>query len=85
MQPLVVPLTKVDSVGAAKKLVCEAWGLDSSKVRLWDYYNRARYALLHDETKSLNDAKIYMDQDMLIEVQLADGSWALAGTTEDLN
>jgi hypothetical protein len=83
MQPLVVPLTKVDSVGAAKKLVCEALGLDASKVRLWDYYKLGRYALLHDETRSLEDAKIYMHQDMLIEVQRADGSWALAEHTED--
>ena len=73
--PLVLPLSKHEPVGKAKALICEAWGLDASKVRLWDYYNLHKYAMLSSESKSLDDAKVYANQDILAEVQGADGLW----------
>ena len=73
--PLVLPLSKHDLVSAATALICEAWGLDAAKVRLWDYYNQSKYAMLTEQTKSLDDAKLYANQDILAEVQGADGTW----------
>ena len=54
--PLVLPLSKHDLVSAATALICEAWGLDATKVRLWDYYNQSKYAMLTEQSKSLDDA-----------------------------
>ena len=51
--PLVLPLSKHDLVSAATALICEAWGLDAAKVRLWDYWEEMRFALLDDDDEAV--------------------------------
>ncbi|KAJ9548810.1 hypothetical protein OSB04_021353 [Centaurea solstitialis] len=40
----------------------------SKKVSIWDYYSHRKHALMNDLDKSLDDANIQMDQDILVEV-----------------
>ena len=73
--PLILHLTPTDTVSAAVDAICEKWQLPKDKVRLWDYYSQNRFALLSDHEKTLDDSKLYAGQDLLIEHQLASGSW----------
>lgn len=68
--------SKMATVEAFKKRACEEMSLDADKVRIWDYFNKRKYANLEDSiTKSLDDCRIYDANDILLEEQGADGSW----------
>mmetsp|Transcript_40390 Transcript_40390/g.51993 ORF Transcript_40390/g.51993 Transcript_40390/m.51993 type:complete len:992 (+) Transcript_40390:113-3088(+) len=45
-----------------------------SDVRLWDYFNKSRYALLSNSS-TLDDANITEDQEMMVEFIQDDGTW----------
>ncbi|KAH7556826.1 hypothetical protein JRO89_XS11G0000300 [Xanthoceras sorbifolium] len=40
----------------------------SKKVCIWDYYGQRKHALMNDMDKTLDDANIQMDQDILVEI-----------------
>ncbi|GJN13067.1 hypothetical protein PR202_ga31400 [Eleusine coracana subsp. coracana] len=40
----------------------------SKKVCIWDYYNRTKHTLMDNLEKTLDDANIQMDQDILVEI-----------------
>jgi len=68
--------SQATTVGDFKKRACEELGLDHEKSRIWDYFNKRKYANLEENLeKTLNDCRIYEDNDILVEQQLADGSW----------
>ena len=73
--PLTLHLTPTDKLTAAVEAICSAWELDSSKVRLWDYYSQNRFSLLTDLQKTLDASKLYAGQDLLIECELETGGW----------
>ena len=69
-------MSKSASVQALLEKMVAYWALPGlDKVRLWDYYKKKRYTLLSDMSKSLQEAKLMHAQDVLVEVQQADGSW----------
>lgn len=59
-----------------KARLCKELGLESDKVRLWDYFNRRKYANLEENpNRSLEDCRIFDNNDILLEEKLADGTW----------
>merc|ERR1740124_1237014 len=83
--PLTLHLTATDKLITAVDAICSAWELDSSKVRLWDYYSQNRYSLMTDLQKTMDGSKLYAGQDLLIECQLADGGWTFDASTCQTN
>ncbi len=66
-----------------KTRICKTWGLDASKVRLWDYWEETRLTLLNNEEATLVQAHLSTRQDILVEVQGADGEWPHDDEGED--
>ncbi|XP_049935881.1 ubiquitin carboxyl-terminal hydrolase 10-like isoform X2 [Nymphaea colorata] len=62
--------------------VSEILKLDLRKIRLWDYFNKTKNALLSDVDRTLEDSNLQMDQDILVEVQ-TDGVWPSDGVKTD--
>lgn len=74
--PVAMMESKMTTVEAFKKRACQELGLDASKVRMWDYFNKRRYANLEESLqKSLDNCRIYDANDMFLEEQLPDGTW----------
>ena len=72
----VLHMSKSASVHALLEKMVAIWALPGlDKVRLWDYYKKKRYTLLSDTSKSLMETNLMPAQDVLVEVQQADGSW----------
>lgn len=77
-EPTTIMESKSSTVEAFKKRACEELGLQVENCRVWDYFNRRKYKNLEEEgrlQKTLDDNQIYEDNDILVEVKLADGSW----------
>lgn len=76
LQLLVVPkgdrstirISKKETIGQLHRRACEIFDLQSEQVCIWDYYGRRKHALMNDMDKTLDDANIQMDQDILVEV-----------------
>ncbi|MBA0718816.1 hypothetical protein Golax_006544 [Gossypium laxum] len=51
--------------------VCAVKGIEQDKVRIWDYFNKRKYAQLSVSNKTLEESNLQMDQDILLE--LVDG------------
>jgi hypothetical protein len=83
--PLTLHLTATDKLITAVDAICSAWELDSSKVRLWDYYSQNRYSLMTDLQKTMDGSKLYAGQDLLIECQLAGGDWTFDASSCQTN
>ena len=74
--PLTLQLAPGDKVGSAVDKIASAWELESSTVRLWDYYSQSRFGLLADLQKTLEASKVCAGQDLLVECQQQSGDWA---------
>ena len=81
--PLVVRISRGATVQQCLERICAAWELNATKCRLWDYYNLRRYNLLAKTDQRLSDAKIYAEQDVLLEVELSGGGWRHAEEATD--
>lgn len=64
----VIRISKKDIVGELHKKACEVFDLVPDEVCIWDYYGRKKHALMDNLEKTLDDANIQMDQDILVEV-----------------
>ncbi|XP_057483966.1 ubiquitin carboxyl-terminal hydrolase 5-like isoform X1 [Actinidia eriantha] len=63
-----IRISKKETVGELHRRACEIFYLNSEQVWIWDYYGRRKHALMNDMGKTLDDANIQMDQDILVEV-----------------
>ncbi|KAF7803975.1 ubiquitin carboxyl-terminal hydrolase 5 [Senna tora] len=63
-----IRISKKETIGQLHKKACEIFDLQSDQVCIWDYYGRRKHALMNDLDKTLDDANIQMDQDILVEV-----------------
>ncbi|PUZ44791.1 hypothetical protein GQ55_8G152100 [Panicum hallii var. hallii] len=63
-----IRISKKDTVGQLHKKACEAFDLIPDEVCIWDYYGRTKHTLMDNLEKTLDDANIQMDQDILVEV-----------------
>lgn len=57
-----------ETVLSLKERACAAFGLDPSKVEIWDYFNHGKYANLEkDSAKDLEAARILDEQPILLD------------------
>ncbi|CAL0323514.1 unnamed protein product [Lupinus luteus] len=64
----IIRISKKETVGHLHRKACEIFDLQLNQVSIWDYYGRRKHALMNDMDKTLDDANLQMDQDILIEV-----------------
>ncbi|KAG4395407.1 hypothetical protein GLYMA_20G217800v4 [Glycine max] len=72
----IVKLSRKATIGELHELVCKIKGVEQNKACIWDYFNLNKQSLLTvSDPKTLEDANLIMDQDILLEVSLdRDGS-----------
>lgn len=63
-----IRISKKETIGELHKRACEIFDLDPEQVCIWDYYGHRKHDLMHDMDKTLDDANIQMDQDILVEI-----------------
>ncbi|KAL6011280.1 ubiquitin-specific protease [Asimina triloba] len=63
-----VRISKKETVGELHRRACEVFDLILEQVCIWDYYGNQKHALMNNMAKTLEDANIQMDQDILVEV-----------------
>ncbi|XP_057721230.1 ubiquitin carboxyl-terminal hydrolase 5 isoform X2 [Arachis stenosperma] len=63
-----IRISKKETIGQLHRKACEIFDLPLDQVCIWDYYARRKNALMNDMDKTLDDANIQMDQDILVEV-----------------
>ncbi|GMH26056.1 hypothetical protein Nepgr_027899 [Nepenthes gracilis] len=64
----IIRISKKETIGELHRRACEIFYLSTDQVCIWDYYGRKKHALMNDMDKTLDDANIQMDQDILVEV-----------------
>ncbi|XP_072955220.1 ubiquitin carboxyl-terminal hydrolase 5 [Typha angustifolia] len=74
----VVRISKKETIGELHKKACEVFDLILDQVCIWDFYGQQKHALMDNMAKTLDDANIQMDQDILVEI-LTDGNGGLDG------
>ncbi|XP_021615796.1 ubiquitin carboxyl-terminal hydrolase 5 isoform X2 [Manihot esculenta] len=74
-----IRISKKETIGELHRRACEIFYLNSEQVCIWDYYGHRKHALMHDMDKTLDDANIQMDQDILVEV-LNNGNGGLSAS-----
>ncbi|KAK3031828.1 hypothetical protein RJ639_035965 [Escallonia herrerae] len=63
-----IRISKKETIGELHRKACEIFDLNSEQVCIWDYFSHRKHALMNDMDKTLDDANIQMDQDILVEV-----------------
>ncbi|KAG4180902.1 hypothetical protein ERO13_A10G193900v2 [Gossypium hirsutum] len=63
-----IRISKKETIGELHRGACEIFHLNLEQVCIWDYYGHRKHALMNDMDKTLDDANIQMDQDILVEV-----------------
>lgn len=63
-----IRISKKETIGELHRRACEIFYLNLDQVCIWDYYGQRKHALMNDMDKTLDDANIQMDQDILVEV-----------------
>lgn len=76
-RPTTIVESKTATIRLFKERACRELGLDSGKVRIWDYFNKKRS---HEELdkkldSTLEACNMFDDNDVLLEQQLEDGTW----------
>ncbi|KAK3446520.1 hypothetical protein EUGRSUZ_A02196 [Eucalyptus grandis] len=61
-------ISKKETVGDLHRRACEIFDLNSEQVCIWDYYGHRKHALMNDMNRTLDDANVQMDQDILVEI-----------------
>ncbi|WOL11391.1 ubiquitin carboxyl-terminal hydrolase 5-like [Canna indica] len=74
----IIRISKKETVSELHKKACEVFDLLLDQVCIWDYYGQQKHALMDSMDKTLDDANIQMDQDILVEV-LTDGNGTIDG------
>ncbi|KAJ6380749.1 hypothetical protein OIU77_029615 [Salix suchowensis] len=64
----IVRISKKETIGELHKRACELFDLNLEQVCIWDYYGQRKHALMNDMDRTLDDANLQMDQDILVEV-----------------
>ncbi|CAI0439894.1 unnamed protein product [Linum tenue] len=68
-----------ETIGELHRRSFEIFNLNAEQVCIWDYYGHQKHALMNDMDKTLDDANIQMDQDILVEVLSNVNGTALSG------
>ncbi|CAL9236397.1 unnamed protein product [Arabidopsis halleri] len=73
-----IRISKKETIRELHRRACEIFDLNSEHVRIWDYYGHQKYSLMNDLDKTLDDANLQMDQDILVEVLDINGTLSSA-------
>ncbi|KAJ4706718.1 putative Ubiquitin carboxyl-terminal hydrolase [Melia azedarach] len=72
-----IRISKKETIGELHRRACNIFDLNLDQVCIWDYYGHRKHALMNDLDKTLDDANIQMDQDILVEVlDNVNGGWS---------
>ncbi|GFP98729.1 ubiquitin carboxyl-terminal hydrolase 5 [Phtheirospermum japonicum] len=63
-----IRISKKETIGELHRRACDIFDLTPKQVSIWDYFSHQKHALMNDMEKTLDDANIQMDQDILVEV-----------------
>nr|GMC59631.1 ubiquitin carboxyl-terminal hydrolase 5 [Ipomoea batatas]GME14812.1 ubiquitin carboxyl-terminal hydrolase 5 [Ipomoea batatas] len=63
-----IRISKKETIGELHKKASKIFNLNPEQVCIWDYFSHQKHALMNDMEKTLDDANIQMDQDILVEV-----------------
>ncbi|KAL3649237.1 ubiquitin-specific protease [Castilleja foliolosa] len=63
-----IRISKKETIGELHRRACDMFDLTPKQVSIWDYFSHQKHALMNDMEKTLDDANIQMDQDILVEV-----------------
>ncbi|KAL5809819.1 hypothetical protein ACOSQ4_026387 [Xanthoceras sorbifolium] len=63
-----IRISKKETIGELHRKACDIFDLNLEQVCIWDYYGQRKHALMNDMDKTLDDANIQMDQDILVEI-----------------
>ncbi|XP_057545260.1 ubiquitin carboxyl-terminal hydrolase 5 [Amaranthus tricolor] len=63
-----IRISKKETISELRRRVCEIFDLESEQIRMYDFYGQKKHALPMDLDKTLDDANIQMDQEILVEV-----------------
>ncbi|KAJ8759951.1 hypothetical protein K2173_010807 [Erythroxylum novogranatense] len=74
-----IRISKKETIGELHRKACEIFDLSLEQVCIWDYYGHRKHALMNDMDRTLDDANIQMDQDILVEVLNNVNGTALSG------
>ncbi|XP_050388033.1 ubiquitin carboxyl-terminal hydrolase 5 isoform X1 [Argentina anserina] len=79
-----IRISKKETIGELHRRACEIFDLSPEQVCIWDFYGRKQQALMTDIDKTLDDANIQMDQDILVEVLSLDNGTRPSGCTSSV-
>ncbi|KAK4839305.1 hypothetical protein QYF36_020867 [Acer negundo] len=72
-----IRISKKETIGELHRRACDIFDLNLEQVCIWDYYGQRKHALMNDMDKTLDDANIQMDQEILVEVlNNVNGGWS---------
>eukprot|EP00878_Enallax_costatus_P011714 GHUV01012229.1.p1 GENE.GHUV01012229.1~~GHUV01012229.1.p1 ORF type:complete len:397 (+),score=120.37 GHUV01012229.1:268-1458(+) len=61
-----------ETVASLKERACKAFGLDTDKVEIWDFFHRSKYAKLEDKLdQTLDECRVLEGQDILLDDKAA--------------
>ncbi|ESR43743.1 hypothetical protein CICLE_v100137951mg, partial [Citrus x clementina] len=63
-----IRISKKETIGELHRRACSIFYLNLEQICIWDYYGHRKHALMNDMDRTLDDANIQMDQDILVEV-----------------
>uniref|UniRef100_A0A7N0U8U8 Ubiquitinyl hydrolase 1 n=1 Tax=Kalanchoe fedtschenkoi TaxID=63787 RepID=A0A7N0U8U8_KALFE len=72
-----IRISKKETIGELHRRACEIFDLNPDQVWIWDYFGHKKHALMNEMGKTLDDANIQTDQEILLEVR-SNGSHALS-------
>ncbi|KAK1694163.1 hypothetical protein QYE76_010860 [Lolium multiflorum] len=70
-----IKLSRKAKVHELYRLVCSILSVEQSKIRLWDYYQKTKNKELANQSETLEEAQLTMDQEILLEVSV-DYTWS---------
>uniref|UniRef100_A0A803MRX8 Ubiquitin carboxyl-terminal hydrolase n=1 Tax=Chenopodium quinoa TaxID=63459 RepID=A0A803MRX8_CHEQI len=65
-----IRISKKETIRELYRRVCEIFDLDPEQIRIYDFYGQKKHSLPMDLDKTLDDANIQMDQEILVEVNM---------------
>ncbi|XP_059659946.1 ubiquitin carboxyl-terminal hydrolase 5 isoform X1 [Cornus florida] len=78
-----IRISKKETIGELHRRACEIFDLNSEQVCIWDYFSHRKHASLYEMDKTLDDANIQMDQDILVEVDNVNTGGCLSSVQEN--
>ncbi|KAL6623060.1 hypothetical protein ACP70R_032939 [Stipagrostis hirtigluma subsp. patula] len=70
----IIRISRKAKVHELYRMVCSLMSLEQSKIDIWDYFAKKKSKKLTNLDETLEDAQLFMDQDILLEMKASDCS-----------